>query len=431
MSGVLSTGGADPCSLLNTTSYPTLFISTATTGAEYRMFGYVSTAGVPKTFLSSVNSSNIDLTKTVLATVDATSKSRLISFLSGSGVGGKNAVMLEASGNSVVIDYMKVKDVLLSSDAGGKTYQSIIDTYIAPIAGETGKYTYSTPQKQLIPDTALYVQTDVDTSGNVVGSPASVVGKLINQGFLLKRDEVYRASDFTSTPNTNESLVYLYKQEQVSKVGLTANQKLRKTLLEARNLRFFSAYIIEYCYYRTRYQWLLTTYFSIYTKPIAGSTTGYTSPTQSASQSPIVNLFTGVGTGETQYTPGTGTEPFLSQADYLKGLAYQMACLNTRMADMRRVLDYVNQYYSVVYSSLQTTLNADPASFGSNKMLTEVVTTLQSSADSANAYLTEQDFRQGIMEYTSEKNRYSNILLGLYAFLNISALVVVFNVLRQ
>jgi hypothetical protein len=29
------------------------------------------------------------------------------------------------------------------------------------------------------------------------------------------------------------------------------------------------------------------------------------------------------------------------------------------------------------------------------------------------------------MEYTSEKNRYANILLGFYAFLNLSALAVI------
>jgi hypothetical protein len=40
----------------------------------------------------------------------------------------------------------------------------------------------------------------------------------------------------------------------------------------------------------------------------------------------------------------------------------------------------------------------------------------------------ESAFRQGIMEYTSEKNRYSNILLGIYAFLNIAVIAVIFNI---
>jgi hypothetical protein len=35
------------------------------------------------------------------------------------------------------------------------------------------------------------------------------------------------------------------------------------------------------------------------------------------------------------------------------------------------------------------------------------------------------------MEYNSEKNRYSNILLGLYAFLNIAALATVFQLARS
>jgi hypothetical protein len=67
---------------------------------------------------------------------------------------------------------------------------------------------------------------------------------------------------------------------------------------------------------------------------------------------------------------------------------------------------------------------------GSNADLTEKITALSESAQDTSAYLQQQDFHQGIMEYTLEKNRYSNILLGLYAFLNIAAVAMVIHLNR-
>jgi hypothetical protein len=43
-----------------------------------------------------------------------------------------------------------------------------------------------------------------------------------------------------------ESLVYLYRQDQKN-TGLTAAQRARKATLEGRNLRFFAAFLCEYC----------------------------------------------------------------------------------------------------------------------------------------------------------------------------------------
>jgi hypothetical protein len=45
--------------------------------------------------------------------------------------------------------------------------------------------------------------------------------------------------------------------------------------------------------------------------------------------------------------------------------------------------------------------------------------------------MTERDFHHGVMEYNAEKNRYSNILLGLYAFLNISAVAMIIQLSRS
>ena len=107
-----------------------------------------------------------------------------------------------------------------------------------------------------------------------------------------------------------------------------------------------------------------------------------------------------------------------------------MACLNMRLADMRTLLSKINLYYNGVFTNIQSDINSSTAS-GSNKKLTQTITALQTSAAEANTYLTETDFAQEAMKYNSEKNRYSNILLGFYAFLNIAALATVFQLARN
>ena len=107
-----------------------------------------------------------------------------------------------------------------------------------------------------------------------------------------------------------------------------------------------------------------------------------------------------------------------------------MACLNTRIQDMQRILSAINTYYSTVFTTLQSTLN-DADVPGSNKKLTQTITALQASANDATGYLAQADFQKAAMEYNSEKNRYANILLGLYAFLNIAALATVFQLARS
>ena len=107
-----------------------------------------------------------------------------------------------------------------------------------------------------------------------------------------------------------------------------------------------------------------------------------------------------------------------------------MACLNTRMTDMRSLLGKINTYYNGVFTNIQTTLNEESSIVGSNSELTKTIKALQMSNREASSYLSQTDFMKSVMEYNSEKNRYSNILLGLYAFLNIAALATVFQLAR-
>ena len=100
------------------------------------------------------------------------------------------------------------------------------------------------------------------------------------------------------------------------------------------------------------------------------------------------------------------------------------------MADMKSLLTSVNTYYNGVFIDIQTNINS-ASQIGSNTKLTQTINSLQTSAKDANKYLIESDFAQEAMNYNSEKNRYSNILLGLYAFLNIAALATVFHLARN
>ena len=90
----------------------------------------------------------------------------------------------------------------------------------------------------------------------------------------------------------------------------------------------------------------------------------------------------------------------------------------------------INTYYNGVFVLIQNNVNSANVG-GGNAALTETITALQASSDTANKYLSEQDFSKQVMEYNSEKNRYSNVLLGLYAFLNIAALASVFHLARS
>ena len=120
------------------------------------------------------------------------------------------------------------------------------------------------------------------------------------------------------------------------------------------------------------------------------------------------------------------------QPKLLQGIATQMAKLNTRMVDMKRLLNAINESYQTIFTNVQTTINSGGASIiGSNANVVAATQALSSSAESAEKYLSDAEFRKGIMDYTSEKNRYSNILLSFYAFLNIAALAAIFQLARS
>lgn len=401
----------DPCSILNATGYPTLWLKTgSTTESDNIAYPKIAISGVTNTYLGTLTATGMNLGTDALITKQATSQFRLIQFMS---AGGIAAGAKDGNGND--IRYDQLSGLALRT---GTTYESVVDTYIVSTKG-LGKTGYKYPREGVAALTDLEIWTPADATTD---AKVSLLGKLIKEGYLLSASELFTQSQLTASTNPiagTESLIYLYRQDQ-SSTPLTSEQKIRKATLEARNLRFFGAFLCEYCFYRTRYEWLLSKYFTVYNTPLATSTSAnrFTFPADS------MNLFSGTGSADNQYANASPT-----QAELLKALAYHMACLNTRMTDMRRLLGAINTYYNGVFTTIQTSLN-DASLVGSNSELTKTIKALQMSASDSNSYLSQTEFTKSVMEYNSEKNRYSNILLGLYAFLNIAALATVFQLAR-
>ena len=437
----------EPCSLLNATGYPTLFLSS--TAADTDAYPKIVDGGNLITYESILNTSGFDSTKAVLSTTAASSTSslRLIQFLSGGGVaaggaaeapaavvaGGAAAVAggaaAEAERAAAATNYTQLRNVALYTVSGStRTYESIISYFVA-ISGANSIPAYdpkniASSATSLIPANRFWNASDA-VDGAIIPAPSSVLGKLIRRGYLLSQLQIYNPGQLATSPSISvgqESLVYLYRLQQGT-TPLTSAQATLKTTLEATNLRFFGAFMAEYCFYRTRYQWLLKQYFTIYTqKTAANGGSGSTLYTDLVTGTPAFQLFGGPN-------PRASTAA-LTQSEYLSGLAYQMAALNMRMADMKQLLAAINTYYNGVFVLIQNNVNSANVG-GGNAALTETITALQASSDTANKYLSEQDFSKQVMEYNSEKNRYSNVLLGLYAFLNIAALASVFHLARS
>jgi len=418
MPAVENKSTVDQCEKLNRTTFPTLWFDTAASDAT--AIPLIAAGGVLNTFSSAISQlSQTQLDANILLNPSMTSTFTLEQFLSGGGVAS-------ASGN-----FRKLGNVLLSvgvaQGTSSSSYQSIVDNYFVPKLGST-PYTFSTTSNPKLTGEMLWATSD-RTALNNGSSTVSILGTLITNGLLLSEKEVYNPNDFDPRlalpPADTESLMYLQSIASstpgatsttaggTTTITITQEQEARRTTLESRNLRFFGAWLAEYCYYRSRYNWLLKKYFEIYT------TQPY-SPPNLTTNSTLSKLFAGQGSGPNQYTSANP----LSQSDYLRCLVYHMACLNTRMVDMRLLLGKISEYYSDVQTTIQAVVNSD-TTLGSNKDLTSKLTILNDSAANVQKYITERDFRQGVMDYNLEKNRYANILLGLYAFLNILAVAVI------
>ena len=233
----------------------------------------------------------------------------------------------------------------------------------------------------------------------------AIINRIVSDSNLCSSNDIFNSKSYASGGTlTGVSLAALYQAQPIS-----PESQAQITMLENRNLNFFSFFTYEYCYYHTMYSFLLTEYFNEYASP------------SYASKPNIAYL------GNSSNVPAqTGITP-ATQATRLDALAYQMARVNSRMSDMRTLLSGIQTYYSDSLHAFNTILNSS-SDIGGHVNAEQKITALISQTSTIQHEKDASDFRKGVMEYTSEKNRYSNILLGIYAFLNIAAIGIIFNI---
>ena len=337
--------------LFSKTNYPTMFLDT-TAAISYT---YIAPSGgliTYKNALSNALSAQNAITSNLLDSSGASSPYRIIKFLDGK----------------------KLSDIALNTGSPGSPaeYKSLIEDYVI-----------------------LKVSSTYNTLGNSSPLTTDHIGTIITElktdNLLLKETDIYNSAD-----TSGNSLIKL-KQLQQQTGGISASQQAILTTLESRNLKFFSAFLVEYWFYSCRYKILLKQFFFIYT---------------SASNT---------------YTVGELGLNRATKSDYLNKLTLFLGELNMRMSDMIGIVNAINSDYSTMITNIQRTINSGVNTPGSNYALTNTFKLLKNSYIESDEYLSNKDFSKEVMEYNSEKNRHSNILLGLYAFLNIAALATVFH----
>jgi hypothetical protein len=321
-------------------AYTTMFLDTTATAIDYTN---IASGGNLLTFSAvALIAAPTGNTSNLLASTDTNSQYRIINYLSNPA--------------------KKWSDVVLNTSAVVDTpaYKSLIDNYL-----------YS--------------------SGTLLSSE-SIITALKTANLILKQTDIYEA---TGNSIRDTSIIGLYQLKEGGTI--TTTQETTLTKLETRNLKFFSAFLVEYWFYSCRYRLLLKELFTVY----SSDSSSYTKAQLSLSGA--------------------------TKSDYLNKLVELLSKLNTYMRDMISIVNAINTDYSTIITTIQSTINSGAGTPGSNKALENTFTALQTSYTESDKYLSEKDFSKEVMEYNSEKNRHSNILLGLYAFLNIAALAAVFH----
>ncbi len=398
---MLSISNGNPCGILNTDFAAPATYQTIIGGAN-------GTKGTLQTFTAAYASKVTTATQVLASTSTAASSPRLVRYLSG-----------EQDGTARNFSQICLR--VGSTTAGA--FEGIVDTYIVGSAskGLNKGATYTYTSESGLGTKAPLTPQNID----------AIRTALLTNGSLLKDTELYVDTQLGSSApaitSTNlPSLLYLYKltETELNSNTLPTNNSVTyreySKTLETKNLKFFSAFLVEYCFYRARYEKMLQDYFTIFQM----TDTEYTGSTYAPITSDIENLMVVGSSSDTGYTAQNNTIP---RANLLTALAYHMACLKTRMTDMIRLLNSINSYYNSTFTTIQNAINSGNLA-GSSKSLQESISLLNASTEESKQYMTEAQFRQGAMEYTQEKNRNANILLGLYAFLNVTALAIIFRV---
>ena len=255
--------------------------------------------------------------------------------------------------------------------------------------------------------------TSATTGYTVFPDRTATVTAIVTAGDLCGSNEIYNSNTYTGANIGSLSLAALYQtlagsNSDAIKISLQSNIDR----LQNKNKTFFSFFVYEYCYYNTMYTKLVEEYFKEYSSKTNAS---------------LANISYLKDTTKTPCVSGATGSTDAQQTSRLDGITITMARVNSRLIDMRNLLTAINSYYSTSLQSLQGILNSN-ANRGSDAEVEAQIVALRTQVTSSLNAQDQNVFRQGIVEYTNEKNRYSNILLGIYAFLNIAIIAVIFNI---
>jgi len=240
----------------------------------------------------------------------------------------------------------------------------------------------------------------------------SIVETIVSSGDLCATTDIYNTNVYVnSTQLTGISLTTLYIT--LSKEDLTSSDKknihAQINVLQNKNMLFFIFFVYEYCYYRSMYNTMLTQYFLEYS----------TIANPSLPNIPYLKTSTGISSLTSADSAG--------QASRLDGIVNIMARLNSRLVDMRRLLTAIQMYYGNAIANYQNIL-ADYNHAGSDAYIENKIVALRSDEVDLTQLQDQSKFREAVMDYTKQKNRYSGLLLGVYTFLNIAAIAVIFSI---
>jgi hypothetical protein len=236
-----------------------------------------------------------------------------------------------------------------------------------------------------------------------------IIQNIIKDGNLINDAQLYMPSDFQTAPSDKTaSLIYLYQQS--SQKALTPAQVQQKNTIEAINLNFFGEVMAEFCYYKRRYLFLLKKYFDVarYDTYAPGG--------------PDVGIES-IGGSQATSNQNLPTKQTLNMTK----ITYYMECISSRLADLNELLKAINIHYTTFLANTSKNLADGGKTFTNQENIESKLISLKSSSSNINTLQSEADYRKSIVQYTEEKNRYSNILLGLYAFLNIAAISIIIN----
>jgi hypothetical protein len=219
------------------------------------------------------------------------------------------------------------------------------------------------------------------------GSPSNILTALKTANLILSDASFRRLVSITSQPP-----------------AATPSDPNEQANLENRNKNFFTHLQNEYRFYNCRYIRVYKLFVQVY---------------NAANATAVDTLMSGANIPQSFKGLGADT---VRQSNTLQNIASNgLTPLNEKLRKLSQLSAAIQSDAITMFSQFRnenSTINSD---------LNTAIQSLNSSKIINNDIQKLETSRRAI-EYTTEKNRYSNLYLGIYAFLNISALAIILHI---